>query len=519
MKNLNLVLERYSKPLLFFIFVIALTLRWWYLPAKAISFAYDQGRDAFVVQELFWGHLKLLGPPVSGVPGLFHGVLYYYVIAPAYLFSHGNPIAVAYWFSFISSLGVFAVYYLAHLLTKKKSPALISALIFAFSYESSQYANLLTNASMGLWFLPIFYIGLYLWITRSGKWAPIITGLGLGLSIQSEVALAYHIAPLILWLVIFRNKITKKEIIQFAVSFIIATSSMILAEFKYGFNGVSGILYLITSQDKIAQAQGLGDFVITFLNQTGKTFAYTTFPLNIVFGGILGFFFIFYSLIDNRGEIGKNIVSWPTFLAVYLLTHFIALPFGGSNMHHLMVGAGAGIAVLTGIFIWKYLGKNTIILSAVLLVILGANLVKILKENINGQTIFPLQVDLVLSKELKAIDYTYQKANGKPFSITTLTSPLFINTLWSYLYNWYGKGKYGYLPYWIGRDQIGSLGNNLVFAPREVSLHFFIMEPTFSIPDLWVGYAKGDQDSMSTLVEQQSFGDIVVQERTMKSSK
>jgi len=185
MKILKLISRNYSKILLALIFIVALTLRWWYLPQGAVSFAYDQARDAFTVQELLHGHLKILGPPVSGVPGLFHGVLYYYVIAPAYLLGHGNPVVVAYWLSFISSLGVFAVYYLTYLLTKKRVPALISALIFAFSFEATQYANLLTNASMGVWFVPIIYIGLYLWITHSAssgqsklsKCAPIITGL------------------------------------------------------------------------------------------------------------------------------------------------------------------------------------------------------------------------------------------------------------------------------------------------------------------------------------------------------
>jgi hypothetical protein len=43
-----------------------------YLPAKAVLFTSDQARDAFTVQELLGGHLKLLGPSVSGIPGFFH---------------------------------------------------------------------------------------------------------------------------------------------------------------------------------------------------------------------------------------------------------------------------------------------------------------------------------------------------------------------------------------------------------------------------------------------------------------
>src|SRR5258706_15831838 len=135
------MLKVYSKWLLVPIFLVALILRWWYLPQKALSFAYDQARDAFTVQNILNGHLKILGPPVSGVPGLFHGVLYYYVIAPTYYIGHGNPVLVAFFLSFISSLGVFTVYFLTKCLVKDKRPALIATLIFAFSFEASQYAN------------------------------------------------------------------------------------------------------------------------------------------------------------------------------------------------------------------------------------------------------------------------------------------------------------------------------------------------------------------------------------------
>ena len=125
-----------------------------------------------------------------------------------------------------------------------------------------------------------------------------------------------------------------------------------------------------------------------------------------------------------------------------------------------MAGATPAIAVFVGIFLWKYFGKYRTLLAALLVMLIIINVTKILKDNKNGQTIFPLQPDLVLSKEIALVDYTYQEADGKSFSISSLTSPLYVNTLWSYLYNWHGVNKYGSLPHWLGRDQIGQLGNN-----------------------------------------------------------
>lgn len=513
MKGLSQKLRKYFKLILFLIFIGALAVRWWYLPANAISFAYDQARDAYVVGKILSGDLKILGPSVSGIPGLYHGVLYYYVIAPAYLLGHGSPVTVAYWLSFLSSLGVFVVYLFSYALTKKVWPSVISALIFAFSFEASQYANLLTNASLAVLFVPILYLGLYLWIRGKSKWAPVVTGIGLGLSLQSEIALAYHFVPVAFWLYLYRKNISWGQVGKFFASFLLAVSSMVLVEFKFGFKGISGLAYLFSGQDAIVQGRELGDIILIYLNQLGKTLSYTIFPLSVAFGGMLGIGMIFYSLLQRTKDKDNNSPSWQSFLAIYIMAHLVALPFGGTNMKHIMVGAVAGISVFTGIFLWKNFSKKKFILALLVIGILSANLFKIAKENINGQTIFPLQMDLVLSKEISAIDYTYQKTGGGEFSINSLTSPLFVNTLWSYLYNWYGKEKYGYLPFWRGKDQIGSLGNNLSSPGKSLKTHFFIVEPTYGIPELFVGYAFGEEDSRSSVVEDKSFGDIIVQER------
>lgn len=509
--HINRFIENYYKLILGAIFVIALTLRWWYLPQNAVSFAYDQARDAFLVQEILAGHLKVLGPPVSGVPGLSHGVLYYYIIAPAYFLGQGNPQFVAFWMSFLSSLGVFSIFYLAYILVKDKKPALLSALFFAVSFEATQYSNFLINASMGVWFVPLIYIGLYLWLTKSIKWAPILAGLAFGLSVQSEVALFYHIAPIVLWLFIFRKRIMRKEIIISVMAFVVGIATMIVSEIKFGFPGFKGALYLLSGQDSIISSKQLSDFLITFINQSSKTFAYSIFPTNVIVGGVVGFVLILYGL--------KKKFYWQSFLATYIFAYLVALPFGGWTVRHVLVGVAPAVCVLLGISLWKYLGNKKIFLALAVFVILLANVTKTFKENINGQTIFPLQGDLVLSKELQVLDYTYQKSAQDNFSISTLTSPLYVNTLWSYLYNWYGEAKYGKLPYWIGHDQIGSLGNNLASPPKTVTEHFFIIEPTYGIPDIWITYAKGDQAAISDPVESKSFGQIVVEERRIRGAK
>lgn len=518
MTNLEKILQKYYKYLLVFIFAIAVLLRWWYLPNRNINFGYDQSRDAFTVQQIIGGHLKILGPPTSGTPGLFHGVLYYYVITPAYFFGHGDPLAVAYWMAFINALGVFVVFYLTYLLTKKKTPAIVSALIFAFSFDAIQFSNFISNVSLGILFVPVIYIGLFLWVKKLSKFAPFITGLAFGLAVQSEIAFYFYLVPVLLWLFVYRKKIVRKEVFVFILSFVLAVGSMLISEVRFSFPGLKGLYFLFSSQDASAQSKQFGDFLLTFINQVGNRLANTIYPFNIAFGSLLGFGMIIYSLVKKSAGKTKDFPAWQVFLITLIPAHIIALPFGGSITPYIMIGAIPAITVFLAIFLWESFRQNKILFFSAMIIILLINFLKFVKQNESAHPDY-FTYDYLVSAELKVIDYTYQKSGQKPFSISTLTSPLYINTLWSYLYNWYGKEKYGYLPYWVGRDQVNQLGDNLQTAPGNVSEHFFIMEPTKGIPDLYINYAKGDQDSISDLVDQKNFGEIVVQERRMKDAK
>ena len=60
------------------IFFLGFLIRIRYLPGGDLMFSYDQARDAYTIQELLHGDIKIQGPPTS-TRDFFHGVLYYYV--------------------------------------------------------------------------------------------------------------------------------------------------------------------------------------------------------------------------------------------------------------------------------------------------------------------------------------------------------------------------------------------------------------------------------------------------------
>jgi len=489
-------------------------LRVMFLPQNSLTFGYDQARDAYVTKEIISGDLKVLGPP-SSTPGLYHGVLYYYFLVPPYLVSD-NPVVAAYWLAIFNSLGIFVVSVIAYFMTKKWGAAILTGFFYAVSFEATQYATWLSNPTIAIVTVPVFYLGLWLWINKKHKYAPALAAVALGFSVQAEVFLLYHTLPLLIWLWVAREKINKKEVFQFIVCGLLSVSTMILTEIKFGFRGFWGLTSLANAEGSLKMAKSFGDYLILFLNQIGRVFAYWTYPGNIGYGAFFVFTILIMSLVYWRKSKNTRTISWEPFLATWLLAHLSVVSVGGTSTPFLMVGIGPAVTVLMGIFLRKQweTGKRVGVGIFVILIAI-TNISMILRENKNGATIFSIQKDMVLAKELAAIDYTYSEGGGN-FAINSVTSPLWINSVWSYLYNWYGVDKYGFLPVWIGRDQVGRLGNNL---PSEVKsdVSFLILEPSAGIPSKFISDTISYEDSRSVLLEEKSFGDIVVQKRKLNN--
>jgi len=494
--------------LLIGIFFIGFFLRVCYLKNLSLTFGYDQARDAYTSQQILKGDWKILGPPAS-TPGLYHGVFYYYLLAPAYLFGHNSPIVAAYWISFLNSLSIIIVFVISFLITKKYLPAILSSLLFAVSFEATQYATWLSNPTIAIWTVPLMYLGLWLWTKEKKEFGSVIAAIGLGLSIQAEVFLLYQAVPLVVWLWINKKSVTKKSIKNFVLFFILSISTMILAELKFGFKSLSGFTSLAMTQDQIVSIKSLGDFFILFLNQIGKVFAYSSYPGNIGYGGILVLFAITYLFISNY----SNEKNWPLFLLLWLFSHITVVSLGGTSTPFLLVGIAPAVSITLSLFITEvFQKKNKFIAMIILLIVIIGNLMMVFKQNPKGSVIFAIQKDMLLKKQFEAIDYTYQSSDEKVFSINTLTSPLWINVVWDYLYKWYGFEKYGYLPEWHGRNQIGQLGQ-LGETSEDTKVFYLILEPMEGIPSRYLEETISSENSQSKLIDQQNFGEIIVQKR------
>ena len=495
------------------IFLFAYFLRVMHLPQNILTFGYDQARDAVNALQILSGDIKIQGPPAS-TPGLYHGVFYYYVLAAGYAFG-SNPVNAAYLIAFLNALTVFVIFYLGYLISGKKYFAgLSAAFLFAVSFESTQYATWLSNPTIAVLTVPVFYLGLWLWLKEKNKWGTLLAALGLGLSIQAEVFLVYHLVPLAVWLWISRKNILKKEFLIFASTFLISVSTMILNEIKFGFRSLEGIRQLALAADaNLAYAKSVGDYLILYLNQIGRIFAFNSYPGNVGYGGVL----VIVLGIIGMGELVRlKKMTGASFVSLWLFSHLSVVTVGGTSTPFLMVGIGPAVSIALALFLLKIWEKKyKYLVLALLAVFTYGNLSMILRENKNGSTLFAIQKDMILSKELAAVDFTYARASGNPFTLNSVNSPLWINIVWSYLYNWYGESKYGYVPEYHGRSQIGQVTALPEIAKRS-DPYFLILEPMGGIPEKYLVETLGEEDLYSAVAGEKYFGELRVQERELK---
>lgn len=502
-----------SELFLLIVFILlGLFLRLYFLKDRAISFTFDQARDAYIASEIGSGDIKIQGPPAS-TPGLFHGVLYYYLITPSYIIGNGNPLATNIWLSIVNILTIIPIFLFGKLLFSRKV-GLLASFLFAISLDAVQYANWMSNPAPAVLSGAIFYLGLALFtFYKKNNLTIFLTALGLGLSIQFEVFLGYLFVPLILTLNIFNIKPTLKQIALFSVTFILTISSMILSYLKFGFTFLSGFgnLYSVGG-DPFGSWREFFPNLGLYLNRFAEYFYRGLLPFNVSIAGVIGLLIVFWAIkqIQTQKENDKTL----KFVLILLFSHAILIPFGGTSTPFINAGLEIIVLTLVSVFLINNFSKHKFWIGLLILLISFSSINAIFKYNPYGQTIFAIQRGLTLKNELQAIDYTYVSAGSKPFTINTVTSPLWINTVWAYLYNWYGNNRYEYIPSFHGRDQTGYLGEMPAVSQND-KIFYLILEPANGIPAQFIENTVSYEDSFSKIVEQKDFGGIIVQKREL----
>ena len=504
------------KKILLIIFLAAPFLRFLFFPDN-IYFGYDQARDAFAALNILKGDLKIVGPTTT-FSGLNHGVLHWYILSFPYLIGAGNPEIASAFFRILNALGIFIIFYLGKILFDKKV-GFITAFLLAISFEQSQFSIYLGNPALGSLSVPLMFLGLSLVIFARKNWGLILAFLGLGLSIQFQFALFYLITPFLLIIIYFRKSFLKLPAKIWTVSVfagIVSISTFLIAEIKYGFRIMHALTQLVTSGSHKTIENIIGTYVYTInkmieFNLTGNL---VISPLaEIVLLGVFAFLLI---KKDFREKIIFLGIWFFSLIITFLINGGVENPAVNFPLYYPNVGISIALLIFVAFVLYKLLTRSKVLFFTLILIIFALNIFKINQLNPKG-TILEInsQPGMLLSDEKKVLDYIYQDAKG-PFAVKALTMPLDINTTWSYLFEWYGQKKYGYLPTWNGKNALGYPGNLMVQEAQEglPNKRYVIIEPLRGIPDYLVNDFLKEEGYFTKVLEEKKFGQIIVQKRT-----
>lgn len=500
------------------IFLFGLIVRFLYFP-KDIYFGFDQARDAYVAKEILSGHMKLIGPPTT-FEGLRHGVLYYYLYAPFYWIGNGDPTLAATFLRVVNAFGTILIFVLATILFNKYV-GLISAFLYAISFEQTQFALYFNHPSFAVISILLMFLGLSIFIFAKKDFGLIISLFGLGLSIQFEFLLTYLTVTFIAIYLIFRKLIPrisfKTSLFGFMAIFL-TLLTFIIAEIKFSFRSTNSVYQLLFEGSQ----KSLYKIIPMYLFEMGQVIKFNLIGIDqlklftalILFGSFLLLLF---------ARVKKQIIFLGIWFFSVIVIYFVS---GGGELnvdivqYHPNVGISVSLIIFVSYLVFV-IGKKTHYLITLVIIVLISLTNFSLIQKINPFGSMPeinAQSFMLLSDEKKVLDYIYQNSEPKQFAVKAISMPFYVNTTWSYLFEWYGLQKYGYLPIWNGKNALGFPGNLEVVDAQDKApdLRYLIIEPVRGIPTYLIDDYLKEENYFTDIDKEVKIGKFQVQVRHKK---
>lgn len=484
------------KRILVLCFILAVVVRIYSVFPYNTIIGFDQARDFFDAYTMVQTHHpRIIGPTAGNNPNLHHGIAFIYYLAVPIAFFGPNPMNAVYFNIIIQSSLVFILAFFSWELFKSKPAAITTAVMTAFSYHLTQFSGWLSNPTVTLVTVPLYYLSLWKYRTNE-RWL-LLAAFALGASIEFELFFIYLIPVFVLYWFIFRPKFpTIQTALLSIVIFMATTSTMIATEIKYSFGGV---IDLLTAGSNVGGNLPFWGRLHFFSTQLGDQLSLSLVP---VFPTFLALIVCIALYIKTTGKTRRESLA---FLYLYVASPALMLFLGAHNAPWFLIGLPPAVITL-----YSYLFSRAKLPGYIILAILIA--IGFLKTSANvnsGQKLLEPDQSAILSRQIEAIDYTYKNAHGESFAIDTVTNPLYVNAVWAYSYLWYGKPKYGYQPTWLGGDQLPPY-NTLTTTTGNEKFLFLIEDTTVRIPQVYRDRATSSIEEKAELISQQSFDEIRV---------
>jgi hypothetical protein len=406
-------------------------------------FLYDHGRDMLDVRKIVVDRdLALIGP-TTGLQGLFHSPLHYYLLSIAFILTGGNPASGVGMTALFAVIASFACYFLGKKLFGRFF-GITAAAIYAFAPGSISSTTMFWNPNWIPMVMVPFYFALYRGITTDKRYLALAFLLA-GLITQFEAAFGIFLLPTIfILLLIFNRKFIWSKALLFGL-FLFGLTFIWFPVFEaiHGFNMTKTIYGMLSgSKQSLGEAIPFAirlDYRITELVRV----TISAFAREALVGWIYFALFIAttaLAVIKKRTEVLKNILFFAFIPLIYLFW-FMIFPFPAWTYYWIGLQVGFYLFAAYCLTI-LYQNRNIflkIVAVSAFVIWLGLT-VKLPGDN----TYTDAQIG-TYKNMLAVVDYVYEDRGQEPFGVFVYTPPIY-SYAYDYIFWWRGKTKYNYIP-------------------------------------------------------------------------
>lgn len=487
----ELLANKYHYLLLLIVIILSGFIRYKPLIEGNFPFLFDHGRDMVDVKKIVVEHNLTLIGPFTGLKGVFHGALHYYLLAIPFILTGGNPASPTYFLATLSLIGIISIYFIYSRLFNRTT-ALLAAIIFAFATGSLDATKHFWNPHwipfLMIFWLAAFYTGIFL------RRIHLVTAFFLaGIIAQCDIAFGIVLIPVMLagMLIFQRNLFATKYFVLSILAFIMTFSTHILFELRHDFLMTNAIFNLLRGNNT---SLGLPiEFPTRIYYRIDELQKATIFSLTG--DKVLAYIFLLVSgsaiFLSNLKKQKKELTTFFFLLLppiVYLL-FFLLYPRAAWSWY--WVGLQVPYYFTVAYAFWvlsKAIPKSKYVLSAVIIIFSVMALIP-------GPTDFLETEPGIFNNEMRAIQTVYNDANGRPFGLFVYTPPI-------YTYH------YDYLTWWYARS-------NNISQPGQSKqeLFYLILEEDKQNPHAPTGWKETVVKEGKTIWTKKLPGNLTVERR------
>lgn len=426
---------------LIFVFLFSVCLRWYMLP-QHLFFGFEQGRDAQIIADIFYKHdFKLVGPKTD-LAGIFHGAYYYYLLLPAYVFSHGNPLAASFWLILISSLTTVVAFFFAKDIFRSGKAAVLTSLLVTSSYEYVIYARWLSNVTPAIPLILLTFWMVWKYHQEKKSLAFVLAFVAAAAAAQFEIVLVLLFGWVFLCFFlarILRWPGWKTFLLATVMSAFLFTPHLLFNLRNQNIMVRSVISFAMgtspeSTHGSVDLASNWRAFQTNYVTSFRRSLSLPNQPIVLSFVGLVFVLGIVYFLHKHKQKNARQkmyfFLIWLFMCLPVLLFHDVA------GLTQLYLGVGMAIIflfVLALQTLWQTrLEKILVALS--LLIVLSSFSLSLQKLQHNDDVFFvTIQKDLNYADQQEALQFIHDDAQSQTYRFVAYTIPYLQPEGWQYL--------------------------------------------------------------------------------------